>query len=201
MQVLDGCIANLVQVVGQNLTVQANGNTLGSLRQQQGKFNGQGDRLLVAPIVREFPLRSLGVEDHIQGKLAQTCLDITARCSIVARDDVTPVSLTVNQQVFLSQLHQRVLDAGITVGMELHGMTYYVGYFVVTAVIHALHGVQDTSLYGFKTVTDMGNGSFQNYIRGVIQEPALVHFIKMMGNPIHHIFMLCHQDLLFCRQM
>ena len=41
----------------------------------------------------------------------------------------------------------------------------------------------------------MGNGSFQNYIRGVIQEPALVHLVKVMGNPIHHIFVLYHQKI------
>jgi hypothetical protein len=56
--------------------------------------------------------------------------------------------------------------------------------------------VHDTPLYGFETVTDMGNCTFQDYIRGIIQEPVLVHFVKMMGNHIHHIFVLCHQESL-----
>ena len=194
MQILDGCIADLVQVVGQNLTVQSYGNTLGSLCQQQGELNGQGNRFLVSAVVRELPLCSLGIEYHIQGELAQAGLYVTASCSIVASDDVTPVSLAVNQQVFLSQLYQGILDTGISVGMELHGVTNDVSHLVVSAVIHAFHGVHDTSLYGFETVTDMGNCTFQDYIRSIIQEPVLVHFVKMMGNPIHHIFVLCHQE-------
>ena len=195
VQVLDGSLTDFVQVVGQNLTVQTYGNTLGSLCQQQGELNGQGNRLLVTSVVREFPLRSLRVEDHIQGKLTQTRLYVTASCSIVTCDDVTPVSLTVNQQVFLAQLHQRILDAGIAVWVKLHRVTNNIGHLVVTTVIHALHGVHDASLYGFETVTDMGNRTFQDYIRSIIQEPALVHFVKVMGNPIHHVFVLYHQKI------
>ena len=71
-------------------------------------------------------------------------------------------------------------------------MTHYVGNLVVTAIVHTLHRVHDTTLNGFKSVADMGDCSFQNYVRGVIQEPALVHFVKVMGDPIRHRNIICH---------
>ena len=59
-------------------------------------------------------------------------------------------------------------------------MSYDVGYFVVAAVVEAFHGVQDTALNGFQTVVDVRNGTLQNYIRCVIEEPVLVHAAQLM---------------------
>ena len=69
VQVRDGCIAYLTEVMGQDFRRQAHGNTLGSLREQQRELDGQGDRLLVASVVTQLPLRGLGVKHGIQGKL------------------------------------------------------------------------------------------------------------------------------------
>ena len=61
----------------------------------------------------------------------------------------------------MSQLYQSIADRSITVRMELHGMPYDVRHLVVASVFHTAHGVQDTSLYGFQAVHDMGYGTFQ----------------------------------------
>ena len=182
VQVVYGGITDVVEVVGQNLATQSHGNALGSLCQEQRELHGQGHRLLVAAVVTQFPFRGLGVEDHVEGKLRESGLDVTACCGIVAREDVAPVALAIYQQVFLPQLYQGVLDAGIAMRVELHGMPHDVGHLVVAPVIHALHGMQDASLYGFEAVADMRHGTFQDDVAGVVQEPALVHLVQVVGD-------------------
>jgi hypothetical protein len=40
--------------------------------------------------------------------------------------------------------------------------------------------VQDTALYGLQAVAQMGHGSLQDYVAGVIQKPVLIHAAKMV---------------------
>jgi hypothetical protein len=49
-------------------------------------------------------------------------------------------------------------------GVELHGMTHDVRHLVVSSVIHALHGVQYSTLNGFETIAYMRHGTLQDYI-------------------------------------
>ncbi len=63
--------------------------------------------------------------------------------------------------------------------MVLHGVSNDVRDFVVTAVIHSLHSVQDATLNGFQTVGDVRHGTFQNYIGSIVQKPVLVHLGKI----------------------
>ena len=42
------------------------------------------------------------------------------------------------------------------------------------------HGVQDTPLHGFQSVHDVGYGTFQDYVRGIIQEPVLIHAAQLV---------------------
>ena len=60
-------------------------------------------------------------------------------------------------------------------GVELHGVPHNVGHLVVTAVVHALHRVHDAALHGLKAVLHVGHGTFQYDIRGIVQEPVLIH--------------------------
>ena len=53
--------------------------------------------------------------------------------------DVSPVSLAFYEQVLLAHLNQCVTYRGITVRMELHCVTHYVGHLVETSVIQAFH--------------------------------------------------------------
>ncbi len=59
-------------------------------------------------------------------------------------------------------------------------MSDNVGHLVVTPVFHPFHGMQDPALYGFQTVCDMRDGSLQDHIRGILQEPVLEH----TGQPV-----------------
>ena len=101
----------------------------------------------------------LWVEDRIECELAESCFDITWRRRSIPRESITPVTLAVNEQVLLSELHECISDAGITMRVILHGLTYDVGYLVVLTVINALHRVQDTTLHRLKTILDCGDGT------------------------------------------
>ena len=74
-------------------------------------------------------------------------------------------------------------------GVKLHGMSHNVGHLVVASVVHALHGVKNASLHGFQSVLYMGNGTFQDYIRGIVEEPVLIHAAQMVHGrsikPVH----------------
>ena len=180
VQVADGSVAYLAEVVGQNLRRQADGYALGTLRQQQGELHGQRDGLLVASVVAELPLRRLRVEHRVQGELGQTCLDISGCSGAVAGEYVTPVALRVHQQVLLSQLHQCVAYGGVAVRVKLHGVSHDVGHLVIPAVVHALHGVQYASLHGLQSVLYVRHGTFQYHIRSIVQEPVLIHAAQVV---------------------
>ena len=59
-------------------------------------------------------------------------------------------------------------------------MSHNVRHLVVSAVIHALHGVENASLHGFESVLDVGDGTLQDYIRSIVEEPVLVHSAEVM---------------------
>ena len=101
-QVGNGRLTDLIIVMRQDLRAQTHGNALGTLSQQQGVFGRKGNRFLVPSIVAQLPLGSLGIENHVEGEFRESCLNISGRCSTVTCQDVSPVSLAVNQQVFLS---------------------------------------------------------------------------------------------------
>jgi len=55
----------------------------------------------------------------------------------------------------------------------LHGLANDVGDLVVTAILDLSHGMKDPALNGLQPVIGMGNGPFENYIRGVIENQSL----------------------------
>ena len=59
-------------------------------------------------------------------------------------------------------------------------MSHNVGHLVIAAVVHSFHRVENSSLYGLKSVAKVWHGSLQNYITCVIQEPVLIHAAKMV---------------------
>ena len=180
----DAGVDKLHEVVGQDFRRQTYGDAVRALRQQQRELDRQRDRLLLAAVVGEHPLGGLLVEDHFVGEFRKAGFDITARGGFVAREDVAPVALTVDQQVLLAQLDQRVLDRRVAVRVVLHGLAHDVGHLVVAAVVHDLHGVEDAPLNGFQTVFDMGHGAFEDHVRSVIQEPVLIHARQFAHAPL-----------------
>ena len=163
-QIFHGSLTDFAQIVGQYFARQTYGDAFGALRQQQRELHRQGDRLFVAAVVGELPLRCLGVEHHVERELRQTGLDITSGGSVVAGEDVAPVTLTVNQQILLPQLHQCVFDAGVTMRMKLHRVSHDVGHFVVAAVVHSLHRMENASLHGLESVLEMRYRTLQYHV-------------------------------------
>ena len=163
-QIFHGSLTDFAQIVGQYLARQTYGDAFGALRQQQRELHRQRDGLLVAAVVGEFPFRRLGVEHHVEGKLRQTRLDVTSGSSVVAGEDVAPVTLTVDQQILLPQLHQRIFDAGVAVRMKLHRVSHDVGHLVVTAVVHSLHRMENASLHGLESVLEMRHRALQYHV-------------------------------------
>ena len=175
-----GRLAQLAHVVRKDFRTKSNGNSLRPLRQKQGKLHGQCDWFFVSAVVASLPLRGFGIENGVECELRKPRLDITWGGGTVAREDVSPVSLRVDKQVFLPHLHKGVADRGVAVGVKLHGVAHNVGHFVVPSVVHAFHRVQYTALNRFQAVGDVGHGAFQDNVRGVVEEPILVHATKVM---------------------
>ena len=64
-QIVDGGLANLRQIVGQQLAAQAHGNALCTLCQQQRKLHRQRDGLLIAPVIAQLPIGGFGIKHHV----------------------------------------------------------------------------------------------------------------------------------------
>ena len=180
MQVFYGRIAKFIEVMRQYFGRKPHGNTFHTLCQQQGEFDGQRHRFLVSSVVRQFPFGCFGVEHHIECKFGKACFDVTGGGCAVSCKNIPPVSLAVDEQILLAELHQCVTDAGITVRVKLHGVSHDVCHLVIASVFHTPHGVQDTPLHGFQSVHDVGYGTFQDYVRGIIQEPVLIHAAQLV---------------------
>ena len=161
--------------MGQDLGVQTHRNTLYALRQQQRELHRQMDRLVLAAVIGFHPLGGLGIEGRLQGEFGEARLYITRCGGSVTGKYIPPVTLAVNEQVFLAQLDQRVADRGITVRVILHSLTDDVRHLVVLAVIHGFHRVEDTALHRLQTILNRRHGTLQYHIRGIVQEPVLVH--------------------------
>jgi hypothetical protein len=106
-------------------------------------------------------------------------LNTTSRANF-ACEDVSPVALAVDEQFFLSQLHQGVADGGIAVGVELHGVAHDVRHLVVASVIEALHRVQDASLHGLQAIVEVRHGTLKDDVRGIVQKPVLIHAAQLV---------------------
>ena len=103
-------VDELVKVVRQNFGTQTHGDSLYTLSQQQRELHRQEHRLLASAVVAGEVLGYFGRKGHVKSKLAQACLDVSRSRRTVAGVDVSPVSLRVDQQVLLTQLHQGVAD-------------------------------------------------------------------------------------------
>ena len=89
-----------------NLRCKTHRDTLCALRKQKRELDWEFHRLLVTTVVRSHPVCSLRIEYNLFRKFAQTGLDITGSRIRVSCEDVTPVTLAVNQIVLLTELYQ-----------------------------------------------------------------------------------------------
>ena len=82
--------------------------------------------------------------------------------------------------------------------MKLHGVTHDISHLVVSAIIHTFHGVENASLHRLQSVLDVRNGTLQNYVRGIVEEPVLIHTAEMVYSgcieSVHRLII----GMLFC---
>ena len=126
-----------------------------------------------------MPVSGFRIEHHVERKLRQTSFYVTRCSSTVAREDISPVTLCVDEQVFLSHLHEGIANRGIAMRMKLHGVTHDIGHLIISTIIHALHGVQNASLHRLESILDMGHGTLQDDVGSIVEEPVLVHTAEM----------------------
>ena len=81
----------------------------------------------------------------------------------------------------MSKLNQCIANRNIAMGMKLHGMTDDIGNFIIPSVLQPAHRVEDSALNGLKSIVQVGYSPFQNYVRGILEEPIFIHTRKV-GN-------------------
>ena len=159
----------------QHLARQADGDALRPLLEQQRELDGQGLRLLVPAVIAGQPVGRLRIEKRRLGKGGQGGLDVTGCGGAVSGEDVAPVSLAVQCELPLANLHHGVADARIPVGVILHRVADGIGHLVETAIVHLLQGVQDAALDRLQSVVEVRNRPLEDHIGGIIEEVLVVH--------------------------
>ena len=171
----DARVNELDEVVRERFARQTHGDPFHPGCQQQRELDGQCLRLLVATVVALQPRRRLRVEEDLGTEFAEPDLDVTRSGRPIPGKDVPPVSLAVQQQVLLSDLHHGVTDGSIPMRVVLHGVADDIGDLVKPPIVHFVQAVKDAALYRFQAVILVGYSPFENDIRGVVQEVIVVH--------------------------
>ena len=163
-QVLDRGIDQFIEIMGQDLGGKSHCDAVGTLREQEREFHRKGDGLLLAAVVTQLPFGGFVIEGHFEGELAEPGLDVSGGGSIITRTDISPVALGIDEQVLLSQIHQGILDTGVTMRMILHRLADDVRRLVEAPIVHFLHGMEDASLHGFQAVFYGRHRPFQDHV-------------------------------------
>jgi len=167
-------VAEIVEIVRQNLGRETNGDALGAVEQHDGELGGQRDGLLVAAVVAELPGGGLRIEGDLAGEIREPGLDVTGRCGAVAGERVAEVSLRVDQHAALAHADERGADGGVAVRMVAHGGADDVGGLVEAAVVHFPKRVKDAALDGLEAIVDVRDGAVEDDVAGVVEEPVAV---------------------------
>ena len=99
---------------------------------------------------------------HLFREFGQTSFYVPA-CGIrVSGEDVSPVSLTVHQQILLSDLDQCPENGRVAVRVKLHRFPDYGGHFRVCPVIYLEHGMKHTALDRLQSIVNVRDGPLEN---------------------------------------
>ena len=163
----------------QNFARQADCNALHSLGKQEWKFHRQRDRFLLASVIAELPFGDLGIEEDLVGELGNAGFDVPGGGGVVARGHISPVSLGIEQELFLAEIDDGIHDGHFTVRMVLRRLSGDIRHLVQPSIVHDFHGMENSALHWFEAVVDVRHGAFQNHIAGVIHEPVAIHLPHM----------------------
>ena len=122
-EVADTGLQQFAHIVREDLAGESDGDTLSALCEEEGKLHRQIDRLLIGSVVRGDVIGDLGGEEDPLSERRKARLDVAWCRRTVAGEEVAPVSLALDQELSLPQLHKRIADARISVWVELHRLT------------------------------------------------------------------------------
>ena len=172
---LHTALQQLAKIVRQYHTRQRHCDAFRPLRQQQRELHRQRHWLLLPSVVARLPLRRFGIEHNLLGELRQPRLDVTTRSGIVARQNIAPVTLTIDKQVFLPHIDQSVLDAHIAVGVVLHRITHDIGHLREASVVRLFHSMEDSPLHRLQSVVDIRHRAVEDDITGIVYPVVFEH--------------------------
>ena len=155
-EVADAGLQQLAHIVRQDLAGESDGDALGALSEEEGKLHRQVDRLLVCTIVGGDVVGDLGGEEDPLGEGREACLYVARSRRTITGEEVAPVTLTLDQEASLAQLHEGVPDARIAVRVELHRLTDDISH-LDQPILHLRHRVEDPSLDRLEPVRDIGH--------------------------------------------
>ena len=145
-EVADAGLQQLAHIVRENLAGESDCDALSALSEEERKLHRQIDRLLIGSVVRGDVVGDLRGEEDPLGEWRKACFDVARRRSTVAGEEVTPVPLTLDQELSLPQLHKRIADARISVRVELHRLADDIRH-LDQPILHLRHRVEDPSLH------------------------------------------------------
>ena len=133
---IDGRPAKIVEVVGQDLGGQADGDAFGAFQEHNRELGGEGDGFLGATVIAQLLGRGLRIEQHVSGERGQACLDVTGCSRFVAGEHIAIIALRLDEEGTLADGNERSTNGGIAVRVKRHCPTDDVRYLVKAAVVH-----------------------------------------------------------------
>ena len=142
-----------------NLSRKPHTDTFHALCKEQRELHRKIHRLVVSSVIGFYPFCSFRVKNHLQSERRKSRFDVSCRRCRVSCVDISPVSLSVYQEFFLTNLHHGIRDGGIPMRVVFHGVSHDVRHLVVSSIFQLAHGVHDTALNGLKTIINRWNGT------------------------------------------
>ena len=134
-QISNRSTQQFIKIMRHNFGRKSYSNSFYTLSQKQREFYRQVNRFIISTVIRFAPFCSFRVENHFQSKRCKSCFNISGcRCRISCID-ISPVSLGINEQFFLANLHHRIRNRSITMRMIFHGISYNIGNFIISTVL------------------------------------------------------------------
>ena len=143
-------------------------NPLNTGCQKKRKLHGKIDWFIISSVIGFRPFCSFRVENNFQRERSKPSFNISRCRSRIAGKNISPVSLRIDQQLFLANLHHRIGNRSISVRVIFHGIPYKICNFIVTPIFKFPHGVHDPTLYRLESIKNRRNGPVENNVGGVV---------------------------------
>ncbi len=193
------CIEHLPQVVRGYVGRHTDGDASGTIDEQVGVARRQHRRLLTRFVEGGDEVDRILVDIGKQrsGNASQPTFGVAVggRGIAIYRPEVT---LTIDQRVthaeVLGHPYQRVINAGISVGMVLtqhfahHGRALFIRG--ATVQVQVLHRIQDAAVHGLESVAHVWDGATDDDAHCIVQIGRLHFVLQVNGNFVG----ICRRD-------